>query len=312
MLIPVILAGGHGTRLAPVSTPDHPKPFLDLLDCGHTLFELTLLRAKQASDEQPIIIAALEHLELIQTSLETLQLETHILLEPCARNTAPAITCAARFAEQMYDQECQLLVLAADHYIADTEYFCDSVAKAKHQADTGNLVLFGIRPHSPETGYGYIEVNHHNQIIAFHEKPDIETAQSYLSSGRYLWNSGFFLLPSNLLLEEVSRLAPTVRDSCQAATSHLVELSDKVWQLAIEFSQSPAISIDYAVMEHSPKLALYKYDSKWSDLGTWQALYVVWPKNLQGIAHHSSLGLTLTPTPSGFQLTQNGDWLADV
>lgn len=312
MLVPVILAGGHGTRLAPISTPDHPKPFLDLLDCGHTLFELTLLRAKQATDKKPIIIAALQHRALIQTSLEKLQLEADILLEPCARNTAPAITCAALFAQQRQRQECQLLVLAADHYIADTDYFCETVNHATHQADQGKLVLFGICPSSPETGYGYIEIDQHKEIIAFHEKPDLETAQDYLASGQHLWNSGFFLLPSQLLLEELSQLTPNVSNVCQAAMSHLVELSDKVWKLPMELAQSPAISIDYAVMEQSQKLALCEYDSAWSDLGTWQALYALWPKNPQGIAHHAGLGLTLIPSASGFHLQQHGHWIADV
>ncbi len=312
MLVPVILAGGHGTRLAPISTPDHPKPFLDLLDCGHTLFELTLLRAKQASVERPIIIAASKHLSLIQASLGKLQLQAHILLEPCARNTAPAITCAALFAEQIYAQECHLLVLAADHSIPDTDYFCTSVAQANLQAQGGKLVLFGIRPNSPETGYGYIEIDSNKQIVAFHEKPDQNTAQAYFTSGHHLWNSGFFLLPSQRLLAEISFLAPAIKNTCQAAISHREALSEGVWGLSIEFSQSPAMSIDYAVMEHSQHLALYDYDSAWSDLGTWQALYAYWPKNQQGIAYHSGLNLTLTPTHSGFRLTQNRNWLADV
>ncbi|SBS25746.1 Mannose-1-phosphate guanylyltransferase RfbM [Marinomonas aquimarina] len=312
MFIPVILAGGSGTRLAPISTTKHPKPFIDLLDCGYTLFELTLLRAQQTSDKRPIVVVAKEHLAFVQQALHKLSMTAHILLEPCGRNTAPAMTCAALFAQHIYPDDSPLLVLAADHYIADPSYFCQRVVAAHDAAMNDQLVLFGIRPTYPETGYGYIEVGQDAQIHAFHEKPDQHTAMNYLARGNYLWNSGFFVLPRKILLAEIEHFAPKILASCHDAVTQSVQLSERTHLLSPSFAEAPAISIDYAIMEHSAKLALCEYASEWSDLGTWPALYRLWPKDEQGIAHHLALALALMPTASGLQLMKDNTWIADV
>lgn len=312
MLVPVILAGGSGSRLAPISTPDLPKPFLDLLDCGESLFELTLKRAKAASNSLPIIVCAKEHQTLVETALLKQRIKAHILLEPTRRNTAPAIACSVVHALQQYGSNCQLLVMPADHYLPDIEYFSQRIQYACGKAEQDKLVVFSIPPTHAETAYGYIEQNQSGQFVSFHEKPNISTAEQFLATRNFFWNSGFFLFDGTLMLSELERYAAPVLEAAKQASHSATQISDTIWQLSDDFYTSPSISIDYAIMEQSQRLTLVRYDSAWSDLGTWPALYNIWPKDAQNIAYNQALGLSLVPSDKGYTLYRNGHMEADL
>jgi mannose-1-phosphate guanylyltransferase / mannose-6-phosphate isomerase len=268
-MVSVVLSGGAGTRLWPASRESHPKPFMKLFD-GQTLIEKTYARAKALGSEV-LTVTNRDYYFMSRDELERVGVAGSFLLEPFGRNTAPAIALAAKMIVATQGADTVMLVLAADHLIADQARFASAVAEADKLAAQDYLVTFGIVPTSPETGFGYIEqgepLNSGYTVARFVEKPDIETAQAYLASGKYLWNSGMFCFKAGVFLAELAKHAPEVAksvDGCWAAMQPL-----KNTQMA----EIPAdISIDYAVMEKSDKVAVVPGDFGWSDIGSWNAI----------------------------------------
>ena len=275
-IISVVLSGGAGTRLWPASREGHPKPFIKLAD-GQTLIEKTYARAKALGSEV-LTVTNRDYYFMSRDAKERVSASGSFLLEPFGRNTAPAIALAAKMIEATEGADAVMLVLAADHLIADQVGFASAVAEASKLAAQDYLVTFGIVPTAPETGFGYIErgesLESGNKVARFVEKPDLETAQGYLSSGKYLWNSGMFCFKAGVFLSELAKHAPEVAkavDACWAAMQPLnnAQMAEIPAEL---FKTAPDISIDYAVMEKSDKVAVVPGDFGWSDIGSWNAI----------------------------------------
>lgn len=282
MLIPVILSGGAGTRLWPVSREAHPKPFMQLPD-GQTLLNKTYRRAAALPGVHEVVTVTNRDY-YFRTKDEFLAAQTGqagvYLLEPVGRNTAPALALAALFCAERYGGDVPMLVLPADHLIANQSAFAEAVAAALELARQGRLVTFGIQPTAAETGYGYIEagevLSNGLSVRRFVEKPDHATAADYVASGRFYWNSGMFCFQAGQLLEEMATACPDVLAAARhcwvqtvakvAADSAMIELDTD------SFKQQPDISIDYAVMEKSANVAVVPCDLGWSDIGSWNAL----------------------------------------
>lgn len=280
MLHPIILSGGSGTRLWPRSRSNTPKQFLPLVG-DETLFQATALRVKAFDDAAPVItVCAEDHRFMVGEQLQAIGMPSGgILLEPVARNTAPAIALAALHVLQQ-DPSGILLVLPADHLIRDEAAFRDAVAAGLAHANAGAMVTFGIKPDAPVTGYGYIGVGltldgQAHKIDAFVEKPDAERAQGYLDSGDYLWNSGMFLFRADAYLQALSQQAPDILSAAQAAYIGAARDLDFIRVDADAFAASPSDSIDYAVMEHAQNAAVVPVDCGWSDVGSWSSLWEV-------------------------------------
>jgi len=280
-LIPVILSGGAGTRLWPVSRRAHPKPFMELVD-GETLAEKTFLRAKSVADNAPVITVTSRdyyfYTRDLYAGIENNIANERFLLEPMGRNTAPAIALAAMCVQDNVEENASLLVMPADHLIADQRNFEASVKEAIQLSNLGFLVTFGVHPTHAETGYGYIRqgealtMSGGYKVAEFVEKPDEATAIKYLESGEYHWNSGMFCFQAGTLLEALKRYAPDV----YTAAARVWEATDKS-QTPIEFpaelfAECPSISIDYAVMERADNTAVVVSDFGWSDIGSWKAI----------------------------------------
>ena len=277
-LIPTILCGGAGSRLWPVSREMHPKPFIRLAD-GQSLLQKAFLRGAQLPDVTEVLTVTNREL-LFKTEDEfgevnTAKLATSFILEPFGRNTAAAIAAAALQVEKKYGANAVMLVLAADHLIADQPAFEQAVAAAAKLAAAGKLVTFGIEPESPETGYGYIEADG-NTVVRFVEKPSLDKAREYLASGRFLWNSGIFCFTAGTMLAEMAKHCPDILAATKACTeqSRLAE-GKNFTQLDLDaesFRSIPDLSIDYAVMEKSTQVAVIPCSIGWSDIGSWTAL----------------------------------------
>ncbi len=275
-MISVVLSGGAGTRLWPTSRESHPKPFMKLAD-GETLIEKTYARAK-ALGSKVLTVTNRDYYFMSRNEKERVGVSGNFLLEPFGRNTAPAIALAAKYIEATHGADAVMLVLAADHLIADQAGFASAMAKAGKLAADGYLVTFGIVPTAPETGFGYIEqgeaLSSGNKVARFVEKPDLATAKGYVASGKYLWNSGMFCFKAGVLLEELRKAGPEVAkvvDICWQAMqplngSAMVEIPPEL------FRTVPDISIDYAVMEKSDKVAVVPGDFGWNDIGSWNAI----------------------------------------
>lgn len=288
VLIPTILCGGAGSRLWPVSRELHPKPFIRLAD-GQSLLQKAFLRGASLPGTQEILTVTNRELffktEDEFREVNKAKLATSFILEPFGRNTAAAVAAAALQVEQSYGEEAVLLILAADHLIADQQAFAGAVDQATELAKQGKLVTFGIRPSSPETGYGYIEADGNN-VQRFVEKPSLEEAKKYLQTGRFLWNSGMFCFTAGTILQEMAEHSPMVL----AATKKCIEQSRsaagkgfKQLELSSEYFQEvPSISIDYAVMEKSRNVAVVPCDIGWSDIGSWSALGDLTPTDSAG------------------------------
>lgn len=294
-MIPVILSGGSGTRLWPLSRAGYPKQFLGLTE-EQTLFQLTASRLAGLNGNapvRPLVVCNEGHRFIVAEQLREKGLSAHaIVLEPVARNTAPAIAAAAVTA--MADgQDPVLLVLAADHAIPDTAAFHETVRAGLSAAEAGKLVTFGIVPTAPETGYGYISVANRIDaaapvapmaVQAFVEKPDLQTAQGYLEGGRHLWNSGMFLFKASAYLQELERFAPAIARAAREAVEKGKKDLDFVRLDAEAFATSPEDSIDYAVMERTDKAVVVPLRAGWSDVGAWNAVWEVSAKDAQGNA----------------------------
>lgn len=283
MLLPVIMAGGSGSRLWPLSRTMNPKQFLPLADNKYSMLQATINRLSGLGVGQPLLICNEEHRFLAAEQLRQLDLEGgNIILEPVGRNTAPAIALAALQAVADGNDPI-LLVLAADHLILDLAAFHSSIEAARPLAESGKLVTFGIVPTQAETGYGYIEkggvVGDGFAVTRFVEKPDQPTADGYLASGQYLWNSGMFMFRSSRYLEELETFAPDILKACRSALTNSKQDLDFVRVDKTAFTECPDDSVDYAVMEKTEDAVVVPLDAGWSDIGSWSALWDVSDKD---------------------------------
>ena len=286
-MIPVILSGGSGSRLWPLSRSAYPKQFLPLCS-DRSLVQDTVLRlAGSVADVPPIFVTACDQRFLLADQVLALGLnDAQIILEPARRNTAPAIALAC-FAAQERENEAILLVLPSDHHIEENSVFHRALIVARQAAEQGNLVTFGVVPNKPETGYGYIKADNSKahdwyKISAFVEKPGLELAQQYLQSGDYYWNSGMFAFRADIYLEELKQYCPGIYAAAKASWEMRSQDLDFIRVDEEEFSASPDNSIDYAVMEKTNKAVVIPLDSGWSDVGSWHALWEVKEKDQQG------------------------------
>ncbi|MCK7594476.1 mannose-1-phosphate guanylyltransferase/mannose-6-phosphate isomerase [Pseudomarimonas salicorniae] len=291
-IVPVILSGGSGTRLWPLSREAYPKQFLPLTG-EHTMLQATWNRVARLTASGPIVVANQEHRFMVAEQLREVGAKPQgILLEPVARNTAPAIAVAAMHA-MAEGEDPLLLVLPSDHVLKNEEAFHIAVGVAARAADErGTLVTFGIVPARAETGYGYIKASGSGEsmpVERFVEKPNSTTAEAYLAEGGYFWNSGMFLFRASHYLAELERLHPEMHAACREALSSAEHDSDFVRLELDAFSACPADSIDYAVMERSSGVEVVPLDAGWSDLGSWSALWEVSDQDANGNAHRGDV-----------------------
>ena len=286
-MIPVILSGGSGTRLWPLSRGQYPKQFLPLVS-QHTMVQETLLRLSGLSGlTAPIAVCNEDHRFMMAEQLwEIGQKPAAIILEPMGKNTAPAVAMAALSATSEDDV---LLILPADHAITNIEPFQAAVIQAETLAKQGYLVTFGVVPRHPETGYGYImkdseRIGDAYKVAAFVEKPDLSTAKNYVKSGDYLWNSGMFAFTAKNFLDELAKYNPEMLSVCKQALSAAQTDLDFIRLDKAIFSTCPSDSIDYAVMEKTDKAAVIPLDAGWNDVGSWSALWDVTEKDSFGNA----------------------------
>jgi mannose-1-phosphate guanylyltransferase/mannose-6-phosphate isomerase len=286
---PVLLSGGTGTRLWPLSREAYPKQLLPLVDT-ETLLQGTARRVA-ASDlfTDILVIANAEHRFVIAEQLRAIDAKvSRLVLEPVGRNTAPAAAVAALLAVQK-DPDALILLMPADHSIGDTIAFEAAVRAGAEAARKGSMVLFGIRPTAPVTGYGYIrlgapvsDVPAVRHVHGFSEKPDQATAQAYLQSGDYAWNSGIFLLPARVLVDEIARFEPDLLKACEDAVANATTDLDFLRLDPKSFERASSISLDYAVMERTEKAVVVPVDFAWSDIGAWSALWDIGAKDDAG------------------------------
>src|SRR5690554_3882135 len=291
MIHPVIMAGGTGSRLWPLSRQLNPKQFLKLTDDRLSMLQLTVARLDGMESADPLLICNEEHRFLAAEQMRQAGYkDARIILEPCGRNTAPAIALAALQLTKAAGEDSAdplMLVLAADHLIQDVTAFQQGIQKAVPLAQQGNLVTFGIVPSHAETGYGYIQQGPALEpgsysVNRFVEKPDLTTAQGYLASGDYLWNSGMFMFGARQYLSELQKYRPEILAICQAAVDdanedlHFTRINESI------FAECPEDSIDYAVMEKTRNAAVVSLDAGWSDIGSWSALWEVSEKDTNG------------------------------
>jgi mannose-1-phosphate guanylyltransferase/mannose-6-phosphate isomerase len=302
-ITPIILAGGSGTRLWPLSRKLYPKQFMQLVEPA-TLLQNTLTRLAPLDGVQPPIVLCNEvHRFIVAEQLREIGIEPQrIVLEPVGRNTAPALTVAALMvAEQQPDS--LLLALPADHYIGDPKRFVDTLARGAAFAGRDKLVTFGIVPDAPETGYGYIrkgqalEAQQNSdtpdvwQVAKFVEKPDMVTAQAYLASGDYCWNSGMFIFKAGCLIDEMQARVPEIVTACRLAVAQGKADLDFFRLDRPAFEACPSDSIDYAVMEKTESGVMVALDSAWNDLGSWEALWQAGDKDARGNVTHGDVCL---------------------
>jgi mannose-1-phosphate guanylyltransferase/mannose-6-phosphate isomerase len=285
-IIPVIMAGGNGTRLWPMSRKAYPKQFLSLID-DQTLIQQTCKRAKAISNDQMLIICNEEHRFLCAEQLRQLGItNAQILLEPVGKNTAPAIGLAAEFIKQQYG-DAVMVVLSADHYIEDLAYFADTVRYGCERALTGEIITFGVTPTKPETGYGYINKGEQLsqgifKISQFVEKPTLEVATEYLDSGEYLWNSGMFTMLASSYLNELITYQPEIQVNCQKAIADAQSDLEFIKPHKEWFVKCPEDSIDYAVMEKTNKGSVIEFKGVWNDIGAWSSIWELSEKDENG------------------------------
>ncbi|EMN5859954.1 mannose-1-phosphate guanylyltransferase/mannose-6-phosphate isomerase [Pluralibacter gergoviae] len=289
MLLPVIMAGGTGSRLWPMSRELYPKQFLRLYG-EHSMLQETISRLSGLEVHEPMVICNQEHRFLVAEQLRQIgKLSRNIILEPVGRNTAPAIALAALQATKNGDDPL-MLVLAADHIISNHTAFHDAIGVAEKYAKADHLVTFGIVPSVPETGYGYIQrgepvatdSDSPYRVARFVEKPDRERAEAYLASGDYYWNSGMFMFRAKKYLSELAKYRPDILEACRKAVAAADCSSDFISIPHDIFCECPDESVDYAVMEHTADAVVVGLDADWNDVGSWSALWDVSPKDERG------------------------------
>jgi mannose-1-phosphate guanylyltransferase / mannose-6-phosphate isomerase len=290
-IYPVILSGGSGTRLWPLSRALHPKQLLPLMSQRSLLQEVALRVADRSRFAPPVVVANDEHRFIVAEHLRLAGVRPHaVVLEPIGRNTAPAI-CVAALHLTAVEPGALMLVLPSDHAIRDTTRFLAAVDRAAAGARQGRLITFGIPPDRPETGYGYIRVSAAidgiegvHEVAAFVEKPDRERARGYLTTRDYCWNSGIFLFPAALFLKELEERLPATVAACRAALDGAERDLDFLRLDGAAFATAESISVDYAVMEHTRLAAVVPVEMGWSDIGTWDALWQMADKDAAGNA----------------------------
>jgi mannose-1-phosphate guanylyltransferase/mannose-6-phosphate isomerase len=289
-MIPIILSGGSGSRLWPLSRKSRPKQFMPLLG-NKTMLQHTLERLPSASAD-PILVCNQDHCFIVEEQLQQINRKAQVVIvEPMGRNTAPALALAAMYVVNGTtagwagnEADEILLVLPSDHYIGEIGAFHAALKQAEESARAGHLVLFGIRPTCPETGYGYVRSGEQldaatYRVAEFVEKPDQEKAESYLAAGDYLWNSGIFMLNARTYLDELKRLRPDIHAASRRAFDGIRYESGCAHVPAEAFARCPSDSIDYAVMEHTDRAVMVALDARWNDVGTWSALWDIQQKN---------------------------------
>ena len=290
-ITPVILSGGSGTRLWPLSRSGRPKQLLALTH-AETMLQLTVARTADAARfTAPTIVANAAHTDEIERQLDVAGIAAGaLILEPAARNTAPAIALAAFAAEP----DAILLVMPSDHVIADLDAFHAAIERAVPLVEAGWLITFGIAPSAPEIGYGYIRRGAAiapgvQRVERFVEKPDRATAEAYLAEGVYSWNGGIFLFTAASYIAALETHAPGIATAGRAAIDKAVSDGTRLHPDAPSFGRSPDVSIDYAVMEKADRVAVVPVDMGWSDVGSWDALHELAVKDLDGNAHHGEV-----------------------
>lgn len=294
---PVLLSGGSGTRLWPLSTPERPKQFVPLFE-GRSLFDLTLARLDGIEDvAAPIVVTGAAHLDLVERALQTSGVEDpQVVVEPTGRNTAPAAIAAALISEP----DDVMVILPSDHLIAEVGGFEQAVGLAVGHAREGAIVTFGIEPTRPETGYGYIEIGNRREpgafeVSVFKEKPTIEIAREMVADGRHVWNSGMFVARSNRLLEEARTHCPAMAEGVEAA---LPPGNERVHALASSFGGVEADSIDYAIMEKTDRALVIPIDVGWDDVGSYRSLLTAVTRDSDG--NHIEGEVTLQDVTGSF------------
>lgn len=284
-LVPVILSGGAGTRLWPVSRPEKPKQLLSLT-AAETMLQLTAQRtAAFTGAATPIVVAQASHADMIAQQLDAIGLpDARIILEPMGRNTAPAIALAALAVQ---DAASTLLVMPSDHVIQNVSAFRDAVARALPLVADGWLVTLGITPDAPETGYGYIRLGERvgdgvQSVTRFVEKPDLERAKAMLADGGHVWNAGIFLFRADVVLDALARFQPGILAAARAAMENGRTDGAYIHPDADAFAASPSDSIDYAVMEKADRVACVPVSMGWSDVGSWDSLHAISPQDANG------------------------------
>ncbi len=311
-VLPVVLAGGAGTRLWPMSRELYPKQFLRLTGTT-TMLQDTLRRLEGVDAVSPYLICNEDHRFIVAEQCRAIGLECGaIVLEPAARNTAPAIALAALHAIAGGDDPV-MLILAADHHIADPEAFRTAVAVGAELVRDDQLLTFGIVPDVPETGYGYIKAGEAigsgaHRVAQFVEKPDVDTARKYLATGDYFWNSGMFMFKASTFLNELEAHRPDIFKVCQSAARGMSSDLD-FKRPGAEFAKCPSESIDYAVMEKTRRSVVLPINVGWSDVGSWKALWEVSPRDKGG---NHIRGDVVTVDTSGSLLISEGRLLATV
>ncbi len=283
MPIPVILAGGSGTRLWPLSRRLNPKPFLPMPD-GTPLIGNALARAAALAGEA-VVVCGRDHAHRI-AALAPTGLALEFILEPCGRNTAPAVLIAALHLRERLGEQAELLILPADHWIEPLDRFLADVARASRLAAAGAIVVFGIRPDRPATGFGYVELGapwlDGHRLAAFVEKPSLERASAFLATGRHLWNAGMFQARAGTILAAAARLAPALHSACARAFAGR-RATSAGWLLpAAEWQEVPEIAFDYAVMERGGERAVVPASFRWNDIGDFAALAALMPADDRG------------------------------
>lgn len=295
MITPVIMAGGSGSRLWPLSRKLMPKQFLKIAS-ENTMIQETILRLSGLNVSTPITICNEEHRFIVAEQLREIDTVGSIVLEPVGRNTAPAIALAA-ITELAKGEDPTLLVLAADHVIYDENEFRRVIASAEPLAKAGDLVTFGIVPSHAETGYGYIRAGakvEGNEVTGFQvskfvEKPDSATAQQYLASGEYFWNSGMFMFKASRYLEELEKFRPDILASCKASLNQVSNDHDFIRVDETAFASCPDDSVDYAVMEKTENAVVVPLDATWNDIGSFSAIWDIKDKDENGNVHQGDV-----------------------
>lgn len=290
-ILPVILSGGSGSRLWPLSREAYPKQFLPLVG-EDTMLQATWKRVAHVAGRAPIVVANQEHRFMAAEQLREVKAYPEaLILEPVGRNTAPAIAIAALQALRN-GGDALLLVLPSDHVILNEQAFQRAIGEGAVAANHDKLVTFGVVPTGPETGYGYVKAvagAGTRSVERFVEKPDLSTAREYFASGKYFWNSGMFLFKASRYLDELRRLNPAMLAACEQALELASSDQDFIRLDANAFAACPSDSIDYAVMESTQDAVVVPLDAGWSDVGSWSALWEVSDKDASGNAHHGDV-----------------------